>query len=347
MKPHCTASALGLFLLLLASAAVAAEYTLEVNDQARTFKGTTLFAETKDQTHPRLVEVDMNGAVVWEYSIPKNIVRGGHPGQAMDVEWLPATDTILFVMPFKGIFEVNRDKEIIWEYRTKRVSHDADRLPNGNTLFSFAWESQSDAQVTEITPNGDVVWQWFAKDHIDPALRRYPGPVKKDGFCHVNGVIRLDNGLTRISLRNFNTVVEVDGNGDITWLLNTMKNGREVRNVHDPRTLPNGNIILSTHAPQVIIEVTRDKRPVNKRRDRAIHLVRSHQILPNGNILITDADKIMELTPNLRETVWQLSKVGVDMSKLRTKGAKVKGNPREIGFYKAERIPAKPVSVVD
>ena len=339
MKRHLIAIYAFIALLIIPSAALAVEYIVDINDTDKTFKGTTLFAETIDPTHPRLVEVDMNGKVVWEYQIPRNIARGGRPGQAMDIEWIPATNTILFVMPFKGIYEVNRNKEIIWSYETKSVSHDADRLANGNTLFSFAWEKSSAAQVTEITPTGEIVWQWFAKDHMDPSLRRHRGSIQRDGFAHVNGVIRLENGLTRISMRNFYRVVEVDGKGDIVWFLNEMTNGKQVRYVHDPRTLPNGNLILSTHNPQVIIEVTRGKSPVNRLKNKNINLVRSHQVLPNGNILATDADKILELTPDLREIVWQLIKPGVDVGKLRNKGKKTDRDPREVGFYKAERIP--------
>lgn len=330
-------------LALLPALAWAGGYSVSSYDKGRAFEGTTLFAETADPARPRLVEVDMAGKVVWEYAIPARIVRGGQPGRAMDVEWIPATDTILFVMPFNGIYEVNRRGEIVWEYRTGKVSHDADKLPNGNILYTFAWEKPGDAEVTEITPDGKVVWQWRAVEHLDPAARRCPGPVSREGFCHVNGAIRLDNGLTRISLRNFNTVVEVDRSGRVVWQLTELPNGREIRNVHDPRTLPNGDLILSTHGPQVIMEVSRDKRLVNKLRSPDIHLVRSHQVLPNGNILATDADKLIELTPDLREIVWRLDKPGIDVRRLDAPqgGRPGRDDPREAGFYKAERLPGR------
>ncbi len=280
----------------------------------------------------------MQGHIVWEYTIPFHLVRGSKPGHAMDVEWVPETDTILFVLPHKGIFEVNRNKKIIWEYRTNKVSHDADKLPNGNIMFSFAWERPDDAQLTEITPDGEVVWQWFVKDHIDSDERRFPGSISKNGFCHVNGFIPLENGLVRISLRNFNMAVEVDRKGEVVWALRDLSNGKDVRNIHDPRDLPNGNIILSTHGPQRMFEVTREGGIVNRLKSRDIHLVRSHQVLPNGNILATDVEKIIELTPDLRTIVWQLDKSGVNPRKLKsTRGL----NPRETGFYKAERIPAR------
>lgn len=339
-------------LLLAPLKALSGGYVLNVYDREAAFRGTTIFAETINPQQPKIVEVDMDGRVVWEYVIPREIVRGGKPGQAMDVEWIPATDNILFVMPFKGIYEVNRDRKIVWKHLTKKVSHDADRLPNGNTLYTFAWERESDPQVTEISPDGTIVWQWTAKDHTTPDQRRHQGTIQRDGFAHVNGAIRLDNGLTRISLRNFFTTVEVDEKGDIAWSLSTMHNGRRIRYVHDPSSLPNGNLVLSTHSPQVILVLTRDGHVVHRLKSCDVHLVRAHQVLPNGNILATDVDKIMELTPDLGKVVWQLSKSGVNTASLspqkQSAGAQKKGragssrmaDPRENGFYKARRIPA-------
>ena len=257
-------------LFLAPSKALCGDYSIDVRAWDKACRGTTLFAETIDPAHPRIVEVDMDGNTVWEYAIPREIVRGGRPGQAMDVEWIPATDTILFVMPFKGIYEVNRKKEIVWRHLTKTVSHDADRLPGGNTLYTFAWENKGAPEVTEITPDGTVVWQWIATEHIAPDQRRHRGTVERDGFAHVNGAIRLDNGLTRISLRNFFTTVEVDERGDVAWSLSTMGNGRRIRYVHDPRSLPDGNMILSTHGPQVLFILT------PRRSDRAQAQAKRH-----------------------------------------------------------------------
>ncbi|MBG0791007.1 MAG: aryl-sulfate sulfotransferase [Desulfovibrionaceae bacterium] len=335
-------------LIFLPCRASAGEYAIDVHARGKACPGTTLFAETMDPRRPKIVEVDMDGRVVWEYAVPQDIARGGRPGQAMDVEWIPDTDHILFVMPFKGIFEVDRQGAIVWRHLTDRVSHDADRLRNGNTLYTFAWEKKGDPEVTEITPNGDVVWQWIASDHIAPDQRRHKGAVDRDGFAHVNGATRLDNGLTRISLRNFFTAVEVDRNGDVAWSLSTLHNGRRVRYVHDPRTLPGDNLVLSTHAPQVILVTTREGQVLHKLKKPDIHLVRAHQALPNGNILVTDVDKIMELTPNLGKVVWQLSKRGVDTVSLSgpkpgapRHNAPRTVDPRENGFYKARRIPAR------
>ena len=78
-----------------------------------------------------------------------------NPG--FDAEPLP-NNNILFVLPGNGVYEINRNKEIVWFYKTTKVSHDADRLPNGNTLITTA------ISLVEITQKKEVVWMLSIKE---------------------------------------------------------------------------------------------------------------------------------------------------------------------------------------
>jgi len=107
----------------------------------------------------------MQGRIVWEYVLPYNLKSYNNPG--FDVERL-SSGNILFLLPLKGIFEINRAGDVVWSYLDSRVSHDADRLPNGNTLVVFGgFDAKDDCQIMEISREGAIVWCWRAKDHFD------------------------------------------------------------------------------------------------------------------------------------------------------------------------------------
>src|SRR5690606_37450873 len=100
------------------------------------------------------VEVDATGRVVWSYDVPASLGRDG----GMDVEWVPAADTILFTRR-DGAYEVDRRGRIVWRHEAPS-SHDADRLPNGNTLVVWGWgDDSSDPELREVDRQGRVVWQ--------------------------------------------------------------------------------------------------------------------------------------------------------------------------------------------
>jgi len=295
------------------------KYVIEVYKPDKVYPGTTIFGDTSDTDTPRIVEVDMAGKVMWSYQIPSSIARSGYAGRGMDVEWIPKTDNILYVLPFSGVYEVNRTKKIVWSF-SGSASHDADRLPNGNTLVVWGWGEDSEKpEVYELDLKGNVVWEWHAEEHIENLEQHR----SEHGFTHANAAVRLGNGNTLICLRNFFTLVEVDPSGKIVWKLENL-----FRNPHDPEELPNGNILLNTRRPQVIKEYNKSGEIVWQHYPNDSDTIRYNHKLPNGNIIFTERRKIVEITPG-GEVVWRLRLNGVSTSM----------NDKGSWFYKAERIP--------
>jgi hypothetical protein len=295
---------------------------VDVYKSDKAYKGTTLFADNHRKDQPRIIEVDMNGRIIWEYVLPSHLRAYTNPG--FDVERL-SNRNILFVLPLKGVYEITPRGDVFWSYLDRKVSHDADRLPNGNTLVVFGgFDGKNDIQAKEINPKGEIAWSWKAKDHLDTAEYR---AISDQGWTHANAVSRLENGNTLISLRNFNIVVEIDPDGSIVRTI-----GKGIFHYqHDPEVLPNGNLLVMNHArPHRAIEINpRTNEVVWESRGfgREMSPVRDAGRLPNGNILITGTTKILEFAPD-GELVWRLN-LDVTFQDRRQAPA--------LGFYKAQR----------
>lgn len=311
---------------------------LEVNicRSDKVWPGTTLLPDNHNLQNPRIIEVNMRGEIIWEYLVPQHLKQYTNPG--FDVELLP-NNNILFVLPRNGVYEIDRKGNIVWSYLTSKISHDADRLPNGNTIFVFgAFDQKEDAQVVEINSKGEVVWKWYARDHFDKPPYK---DTYKEGWTHTNSVTRLTNGNTLISPRNFNLVVEVDPQGSV---IRSIGEGI-LESIHDPEVLASGNILIANQG----------RPPVGRHQAVEIDLktgkivwqsppfelaalpVRDANRLPNGNTLITASTKIVEITPD-GSTVWQLMLKGIRFDVTTEEGRK---NSSAQGFYKAERIGAE------
>ncbi|MFC1980676.1 aryl-sulfate sulfotransferase [Chloroflexota bacterium] len=299
------------------------DITVDIYHPEKAFNGTTLLPDNHDSVTSRVIEVNMLGEIVWEYQIPQEPKRYTNPG--FDVELLE-NDNILLTLPGKGVYEVNCNGDTLWSYLDNNVSHDADRLPNGNTLVVFGNnDKESDAQVKEISPEGKIVWSWYARDHF------YKSPHKdiyEGGWTHTNAVVRLPDGNTIISPRNFNLLVKVDPGGDVVRTI-----GADIlHHQHDPEILLSGNILVANHGrPHRAIELEPNTGKIvwqsaGFKSDNI--LVRDANRLPNGNTLITGTTAIVEVTPG-GEVVWRLRLKNVTFDSEQARG---------FGFYKAERI---------
>ncbi len=303
------------------------DLTVDVYNSSKVWAGTTLLRDNHNPDKARIIEVNMLGEIVWQYILPESMRVAG------DVELLP-NDNILFTA-VGGVYEIDRSGKVVWQYLNSKLDHDADRLPNGNTIFVFGMNDlKTDAQVTEVDQKGDIIWQWYARDYFDKAP--YSAIFEENSWTHANAVIRLDNGNTLVSLRNFDCVVEVDSEGVVVRLIGE----GIIKAVHDPELLANGNLLaaLPSNTPSGVniyhaVEINSDNGKViwHYRWPQALmpQGTRDTNRLPNGNTLVVGSSKIIEITTS-GDIVWQF---GFDLSSLNSNV-----DPRAAGFYKADRI---------
>lgn len=287
-------------------------YIMEIYDPTKTYNGITLFIEGQE----KVVEIDMNGNITWECSLPDEFKN--QDAIAFDVELLD-NGNVLLVISKSGVYEMAKNCSIIWSYLDPKVSHDADILDNGNILVNFGHNDQvNDTQIKEVNQNGERMWSWQAKDYY---LSSYP-PSEWifQGWVHSNAVERFSNGNTMISLRNFGLTVVVDENGDIVREYDWKKYGTKP-DPHEPEFDEDNNtllVCLQNDAPYAAIEIDAETEeilwfyPSN-----GLRTTRDCDKLPNGNYLLTTVDNggtnnyfeddysvLLEITPE-KEIVWK------------------------------------------
>ena len=271
----------------------------------------------------QIVELDMTGQVVWQYDATPGQAFGDD-GSVMDATLTP--DGTVLMVSKQGLVEVDRDGKIVWSMATPDSSHDVDRLANGNSLFVDGTAEMGQAHVYEVDSDGDVVFKW---DGL-AAFGEQFGDVERDGWIHVNGATRLDDGRTLVTLRNFESFAILDGQAvDFVF---TFGEGVTGRSVHDVDALDDGTFLAVTRSPNraVIFDAEADEVLWSwpEAGDRQLTLPLEATQLGNGNVLIVDTFQILEVTPD-GEVAWKL--VAEDQTgKQRTKWSRV--------FHKATHI---------
>jgi|GEM_PF-3597243 len=308
--PSASSPLLGLMLLLAAASGAWAQASYRVVSAAaeRIAPGHVAFVDTLGR---RIVEIDRAGKVVWSWPIDASLIASGDLRSGADLEWIAADDSFLLVIPFRGIFRVSRAGKVIWQHLTAKVSHDADLLANGNVLYVHGWDAPGDAQVYEVDPAHKLVWSWQIKDRVDEAWRVPVASEPRPSYGHTNGAVRLPNGDTLVSVRNFNRVFRVAPSGEVKRVWGP------IPRVHEPTLLADGTLIASPHAPRpgsvIAIAGPGDRRVIF---DNALGIdpIRTVEVLPNGNYLLTGGEEIVEIDA-AGNVVWHVriyAKAGAD-----------------------------------
>ena len=312
-------------------------FGVRVNNQKKATQGFTLYSPCWGRETSL---INMEGDVVHKWDLPGNpggyarLLPNGNLFYSSCTEGGP---------PFKGgakgglIREVDWDNNLIMEYRDDWQHHDLRKLPNGNILYA-GWEIiPGDAAkrvkggqpgtespegivgdfVKEVTPDGDVVWEWHA--HIDMDIEKYElHPLcPRRVFAWCNTIFPLDNGDIMISLRQINLVAIIDRETKkFKWERRDDSWGHQ----HDCQMLDNGNIMLFAngmnttfpHPHSYITEFNPDTNEVVwEYRDDPCTFFYSHHIsgaerLKTGNTLICEGSfgRVFEVTKE-KEIVWE------------------------------------------
>ena len=273
----------------------------------------------------------MKGEVVWRYKIPRT---ANERASITGIMILPNTNNVLYTIvnpsSMRGVYEVSRQGDLIWSFKDIRVSHDAVRLPNGNTLITAAHSEDlspwpyADPQVFEVNSEGQIVWAWHAKDVFasDPQYKDVrglrPGFVDWGPWTHVNGALRLPDGSTMISPRNFHVTIYVNEEGNLTKSFGDPCFPRcgivqRLAAPHSPIPLSNGNLLISEPPRGRVVEFDGESQGVvwqwpfgGRFGDEGWLFIRAAQRLHNGNTLVVDSNgQLIEVTSD-GQKVWAL-----------------------------------------
>jgi len=270
-------------------------------DPSKPYPGNTLISHN-------LREVTPDGDILWSFEQDNKITYDAE--RLPNGNYLFSIGDLLKVGPEYGnnIIEMTPDYVEIWNYSIVGYNpHDVDKLQNGNYLIA----DMSQDRIIEVNFEKEIVWEWRAIDYLVA-----PDPIPEEDWTHLNDVDRLPNGNTLITLRNYDSIIEINPAGDIIWQYGLLEydispeaeNHTELWGPHNADRLSNGNTMIADSKNDRIIQVDELGNIVWELNSSQISLVwpRDADLLPNGNILIADSgnNRIIEVN-STNDIVWE------------------------------------------
>jgi Arylsulfotransferase (ASST) len=297
-----------------------------------------------DPTAPAsLFVIDTDGATRWHIGRSDGVI--GPPSvfagakQRSDGSLLYLRDYSLFVIDELGVEQLALTSA---ELGLPGLHHDVIELDNGNFLsmsYTFRDIDYPDIGLThvagdllvEITPDGEIVWEWDSFDHLDP-LRRRDGfddvildPATLENgmdWTHGNGMI-YDPATDTIlfSMRHQDWVVQIDhATGDLLWRLGeegdfALLSGTWQYHQHSPEWQADGTLLLydngvanpnlenpleTSRAVRYAIDtdaMTVTQAWEDEAEDFLSIIAGDADRLPDGSILVTDSSIDLHLGP--------------------------------------------------
>lgn len=220
----------------------------------------------------------------------------------------------------QAIYKFGYDGNLISGLAIPAASHQCDVTPEGNYVIVRSGLDQ----VLEITPQGQIVFQWNAMEGLaqysDANYKAWSTVAGVDcitnmyndyrqlfrdfyEWTHVNSCQKLEDGYL-IGLRNLDLVIKVNLEGEIVWSFGA----GIIKHQHHPRILDNGNLLVFDNGNHRVAEFTPDQQLVWEYTDITCPIFGWCEKLANGNYLVPDTHggRLLEVTPD-KEIVKQVN----------------------------------------
>jgi outer membrane protein assembly factor BamB len=209
-----------------------------------------------------------------------------------DLSLLPDGNVLFLYSPAK-VVEMNRDKQVVWEYEAKpknaqvpRVEvHAFQRLADGTTMVA----ESGNGRIVEVDRAGKIVYEV-------PLTLDKPDPHRETRM-----VRKLENGHYLVCHEGDGKVREYDRHGKVVWTYALDLGGRPRSDGHGPEghgvevygaiRLKSGNTLIAGGNNNRVLEVTTEGKIVwslDQRELPGITLawLTTLHALPNGNIIV-------------------------------------------------------------
>jgi hypothetical protein len=293
--------------------------------------GNTLISTQGYDDNGELIEVTPEGEVVWEYA-PED-------SRVFDAEVLDDGNVLVSVATLReparcpewtlrlkpGQCVENRVLELdygtqepVWSYTWYDVYardhevHDADRLATGETAIV----DMGNDRAFVVNREGEVTWEWKADEHLGAGTAfeaEYggdPNPGGEEDWTHINDIDRLENGNFQLSIRNFDSVIEVDrASKEVVGVYGRPGNRSLLYEQHNPDRLESaGTILVADSENDRVVEYAlgSGERVWAYGGDELLTWPRDADRLPDGGTLITDSqrNRVIEVDEE-GEVVWE------------------------------------------
>lgn len=241
-----------------------------------------------DYSQGKVFLVSAEGTVEWEYDAP-----------SCDDVWVLPSGNLLFVTGH-GVREVDREKNVVFDYQSPSEIYACQRLANGST---FIGECNA-GRLLEVSPSGEVVHE----------IRLLPEGTD-GGHAYMRNARRLADGHTLVCLYAEGVVREFDADGAVVWEV------AAPGGPHSAIRLPDGNTLIAVGdalpdsakvfevdpSGATVWQVTSADLP-----GISLKFMTGLHRLPNGNTVISNwlghgnfgaAPHIIEVTPD-KQVVW-------------------------------------------
>jgi hypothetical protein len=167
---------------------------------------------------PKITITNLGGDLLGSFSIPPDRYSSDWTNWGPGISYDVKKQTIWFLSPQVGLTEFNLKGEALQKINFPKASHQIQITPEGTFVLPYSWDTEDDAQVSEVDANGRVLFQWRGKDFVKKSAHANSvAPTQPPSYTATTSAVKTSAGNYYLSMAQKNLIIKLNQAGEVIW----------------------------------------------------------------------------------------------------------------------------------
>lgn len=167
---------------------------------------------------PKITMTNLAGELLHSFQVPIERYSSDWTNWGPGISFDPENKTLWFLSPQVGLTEFNMAGNVLRKIDFPKASHQMQITADKTFVIPYLWDTESDAQVSEIDVNGKVLFQWKGKDFVNKfANTNSIADNQPKSFTATTSAVKTDMNNYYLSLSQKDLILKLNNKGEVVW----------------------------------------------------------------------------------------------------------------------------------
>lgn len=170
---------------------------------------------------PKITMTNLAGELLHSFQVPIERYSSDWTNWGPGISFDPENKTLWFLSPQVGLTEFNMAGNVLRKIDFPKASHQMQITADKTFVIPYSWDTESDAQVSEIDVNGKVLFQWKGKEFVNKfAHTNSIAHAQPNSFTATTSAVKTDRNNYYLSLSQKDLILKLNNKGEVIWQKN-------------------------------------------------------------------------------------------------------------------------------
>jgi hypothetical protein len=170
---------------------------------------------------PKITVTNLDGNLLESFSIPSGRYSPQWTNWGPGISFDAKRQAIWFLSPQVGLTEFSLTGNVLKKINFPNASHQIQITAESTFVMPYSWDTEEDAQVTEVDMNGGVLFQWKGKNFVEKnAHANSVAHTQPPSYTATTSAVKTSAGNYYLSMAQKDLIIKINNAGEVIWQQN-------------------------------------------------------------------------------------------------------------------------------